>query len=142
MLVRVVADLGRGGVAWVALVLAARPRARAGPGPSATSSVAAVWGSFLASVLLARLVGRDRPCQAAPFVRDDCPEGPGFPSDQAAAAFAGALIVGSLVPSARLPALAVAAGTSLARVRLGYHRLSDVAGGALLGTVGAKIAGG
>jgi undecaprenyl-diphosphatase len=135
-LVRVAGELGRGGVAWVAVALFARRRA-AREAPSIPAVALAVWGSYATSLVLARVIDRDRPCHGTDD--GDCPGGPSFPSDQAAGAFAAAVLAGDLAPELRVPALSVAALNSLARVQLRFHHLSDIAGGALLGTLVAKL---
>jgi membrane-associated phospholipid phosphatase len=141
-LVRFSADFGRGGMAWVALALLARRSAqrRGMLPPSRAVVITPVWGSFAASFFVARVIGRNRPCHERSGAMTNCPDGPSFPSDQAAAAFAGALVLGKLAPPARLPALVAATITSLARVRLGFHHPSDIAAGALLGMLAAASA--
>ena len=52
----------------------------------------------------------------------------------------GALLVGDLLPRARVPALAVATATSLARARRKFHHVSDIAAGAALGFAAARLA--
>jgi len=138
-LIQVAGELGRGGVAWVAVALLARRRAARGPefAPSIPVVALAVWGPFAASLALARTIDRDRPCHGSGD--RDCPDGPAFPSDQASAAFAAAVVVGELAPELLVPALAAAVLNSLARVRLRFHHLSDVAGGAVLGAAAAKL---
>ena len=135
------AEVGRGGVAWVAVALYARRRAahqERESAPSIALVAGTVWGAYAASLVLARAIDRDRPCHGSG--RADCPEGPSFPSDQAAGAFAAAVLAGDLAPELRSPVLAVALVNSLARVQLRFHHLSDVAGGALLGLAAAKLA--
>jgi membrane-associated phospholipid phosphatase len=138
-LVETAAQLGRGGAAWGGAALLARWLSDDEDAPSSVRVAVAVWGSFAVSVLLARVIDRDRPCHGNPE-DDECPDGPSFPSDQAAAAFAGALIVARLVPAAQIPALGVAAVTSLARARRRFHYVSDVVAGAVLGTAAARLA--
>ena len=56
-------------------------------------------------------------------------------------AFAGAVLLGAVVPRARWPLLVLAALIALSRVYLGVHFPSDVIAGALLGSaVGAAAA--
>jgi membrane-associated phospholipid phosphatase len=138
-LVRVVAETGRGGVGCVGIGLVARRHAarNGGSAPSRLAIVTAVWGSYAASLAVARVIDRDRPCHGSGD--DDCPDGPSFPSDQASAAFAATLVVADLSPELRIPVLAAAALNSLARVWLGFHHVSDVAGGAVLGAVVARF---
>ena len=123
----------------MAIALLARRRATAKQSSvrSVPAVAVAVWGAYATSLVLARAIGRDRPCHGSGD--RNCPEGPSFPSDQAAGAFAAAVLAGDLAPELRVPVLAVAAVSSLARVRLRFHHLSDVAGGALLGALTVKL---
>ncbi len=61
------------------------------------------------------------------------PGDPSFPSGHTATAFAGAVVVASLYPRLRWPALALAALVGLSRVYLGVHFTLDVLAGAALG---------
>ena len=105
-----------------------------GPVAARAASAAAIGGAYVTSIGLARLIGRRRPCHdaaARPLI--DCPDGPSLPSDQAAAAFAAATLLGWLQPSARLWLHPAAAAVAAARVVAGVHHWTDVAAGAGLG---------
>jgi membrane-associated phospholipid phosphatase len=138
-LVRVVGEVGGGGVAWVGVALLARRRAarERESAPSLLAVAAAVWGSYAASLALARAIDRDRPCHGSGD--DNCPDGPSFPSDQASAAFASVAVVAELSPELLPPVLVAATLNSLARVWLRFHHLSDIAGGAVLGSAVTKL---
>ncbi len=128
-------ELGRGGLLWL-LLLAGSHLRRGDHLRTGLLDVSSVSGCYVASLLLSRLIGRRRPCQnkiVEPLI--NCPGGPSFPSDQAAAAVASVAI--ALRRGSRLaPALAaLAAGNCSARVYVGVHYPSDVAFGAGLGIV-------
>jgi undecaprenyl-diphosphatase len=115
-----VAHLGRGGVLWLAADAALQAQAARRPLPS-------------------RDVLRSRPCHAEGEALIECPEGPGLPSDQTAAAFAGAYSIARRRPAFAAPLYAIAGGIGLARVYCGVHSLSDVVGGAAFGiTIAAR----
>lgn len=97
-------------------------------------SAVAIWGAYATSTGLARLIGRRRPCErlSAPALVD-CPSGASLPSDQAAAAFGGAVMLAAAAPRAAPALLGIAAANAIARVYAGIHYPSDVAAGALVG---------
>jgi undecaprenyl-diphosphatase len=64
---------------------------------------------------------------------------PSFPSDHATAAFAIAVAILLRDRRAGLVALAMAVAVSVSRVVVGIHYPSDVAGGALIGTLAALV---
>ena len=94
---------------------------------------AAMGGAWAAAKLLARTIKRPRPSFS------DCPparrksDRESFPSTHATVSFAAAVAVPPLLPAA--PLLSVAAATAMARLLLGEHYPSDVAAGALIGSV-------
>jgi undecaprenyl-diphosphatase len=100
----------------------------------------ATAGSLLVNQILIRIWSRPRPSavQAATLLLPPSHD-PSFPSDHATFAFA--IAAGLFLVSKRIgvPALILAALIGLARVYTGEHYLSDVVGGALIGT-GAALA--
>jgi membrane-associated phospholipid phosphatase len=136
----VLSHLGRGGAPWlVAATVVGGGRRELGRAEGTALSSASIAGALLGSSLLARAVGRRRPCRRGvrPLVR--CPDGGSFPSDQAAAAFAGAEILGWLAPPARAWLTVGAAAVALARVAVGVHYVTDVVGGGLIGVAIGRV---
>jgi undecaprenyl-diphosphatase len=66
------------------------------------------------------------------------PTSSSFPSGHSAAAFAFAIGVARVSPSAAVPLLALAALVSYSRVHTGVHYPGDVVAGSLLGTAVAE----
>jgi undecaprenyl-diphosphatase len=129
--------LGRGGLVWFALA----PLVGSGRRPlsrleGSAISVFAIGSALGGSTAMARTVSRQRPCDQDVRSLIPCPEGGSFPSDQAAASFAAAEILGWFAPPARQWMLGTAAMLALARVAAGVHYPSDVIAG---GIVGAAI---
>ena len=133
--------MGRGGLPWLALapIVGAGSR-RLGRPVAATVSGAAIGSALATSVVLARAVARPRPCELGTRSLIPCPDGGSFPSDQTAAAFAGAEILGWFEPRLRTPLLAAGTAIALARVRVGVHHPTDVLGGAALGMAVGRAA--
>jgi undecaprenyl-diphosphatase len=127
-----ISHLGRGGLLWLATdaVLQTHTGGRPLPSRDVVRAVALSYGS---SLLLARLLRRDRPCHHGGEALIECPDGPGLPSDQTAAAFAAAYSIGRRRPTIRAPLYATATAIALARVYCGVHHLSDTLAGAALG---------
>lgn len=133
---------GEHGAVWLATGLAgaAADRAHRDRWLRAT---AVVTGAHLASMGVKRLVRRPRPGGSQgqnprPLVRTAGRHG--FPSSHAASSVAAALAYGALVPAARrVPLGAAAAAVCLSRVVAGVHYPSDVAAGAVLGAVAARL---
>ncbi|MEV7138804.1 phosphatase PAP2 family protein [Streptomyces tauricus] len=124
---------GEHGALWLAAGLAgaATDRERRGAWLRGTALTA---GAHLASMGVKRLVRRPRPGHVAPLVRTAGRHS--FPSSHATSAVAAAVAFGAL--GARVvPALAAAMCVS--RVVVGVHYPSDVAAGAALGAVTARL---
>ncbi|MDQ3850139.1 MAG: phosphatase PAP2 family protein [Actinomycetota bacterium] len=102
----------------------------------ANAAMSAAWA---ATKLLSRTTKRSRPhfCDCPPARPKDDRES--FPSSHAATSFAAAVAVPPLLPAA--PLFAAATATATARLLLGEHYPSDVAGGMLLGSVVAALVG-
>ncbi len=100
----------------------------------ATASFAA---ACVVSALLKEAFDRPRPELADPSLVAlvATPTNPSFPSGHALTAFATAVVVSTLHPRLRWPALGVAALVALSRVYLGVHYALDVVAGAALGAV-------
>ena len=92
-----------------------------------------VGAAYCTSTSIKLAVGRRRPAvESLPHLMAT-PTGLSFPSSHATSSFAAARAFGALVPGAPLQVAAVAMG--LSRLYLGVHYPSDVAAGALLGTL-------
>jgi membrane-associated phospholipid phosphatase len=94
--------------------------------------------SAVTNLVLKPLAGRQRPDRsderpASRRVRQ--PASRSFPSGHAASAFAFATAMGHAVPSLRLPVYAAAATVAYSRVHTGVHYPSDVAVGAVVGSL-------
>jgi membrane-associated phospholipid phosphatase len=127
-----VAHVGRGGVVWL-LADAALEAASASRRPLPTGpTLRAVGLSYGSSLVLARLIRRARPCDHAAALIE-CPDGPGLPSDQTAAAFAAAHTIARRHPHLASPLYAAAAAIALARIYCGVHHLTDTIAGATFG---------
>jgi undecaprenyl-diphosphatase len=105
--------------------------------------IATITVSSRADAVLKAAIGRSRPFVGDPRVHPSIglPHDPSMPSGHAMNAFAGAVLLGAVVPRARGPLLGLAALIGLSRVYLGVHFPSDVLAGALLGSgIGAAAA--
>jgi membrane-associated phospholipid phosphatase len=141
VLFRGAAHAGQLGLAWVAAGFLLERRGAASRSQLGLGNAAATWSAYGASLLVSRLVRRERPChQRASRALVSCPDGPSLPSDQAAAAVASALTLARSAPQARLVLAAAAATAGFARLYLGVHYPSDVAAGAVLGASAALVA--
>ena len=125
--------LGDGWV-WLAVVLAALARGDHTPSRALFEAASAIVVVNVAQVLLKHAFRRSRPRSARPpSVR--APDPFSFPSGHAMNAFAVAVLVGTHLPWGLPWALAAAACVGTSRVVLRIHYVTDVAAGALLGSV-------
>lgn len=101
--------------------------------------------SAVTNLLLKPLAGRQRPARSGRRRVQDSrrvrqPASRSFPSGHAASAFAFATATGQAAPHLRLPLYLAAATVAYSRVHTGVHYQSDVAAGALVGSLcGASV---
>ena len=110
-------QLTRGGVVWVGLG-SLQAWLRRDRGVFFETAVA-TWLADGLALGTSRLVGRARPCARGGRSLIDCPQSPSFPSQHAAAAFAGALTVSRGHPMLRAVLVPAAIGVAASRVRTG-----------------------
>lgn len=137
---------GEHGAVWIAAGLAGAGADRARR-PAWLRATALVAGAHLASSAVKRVVRRPRPVLRGAVPLVSAPGRHGFPSSHAASSAAAAVAFGALLrrtaPAAPASAVLVtplAAGVCLSRVVAGVHYPTDVACGALLGAVLARLA--
>jgi undecaprenyl-diphosphatase len=134
--------IGRGGTVFlvigVGLAIARRVPARG----LARLLLAIVLATLVADHLLKPMVHRQRPFRQQPAIEviGGRPDDASFPSGHAANAFAGASVLGRLLPSAAWIWWSVAAGVAVSRVYLGVHYPLDVLAGAAVGLGCAALA--
>jgi hypothetical protein len=130
--VRRFSRLGEHAAIWVALGLAgaALDPPRRGCWLRATR---AVLLAYALNTLLKTVVRRRRPQLEKLPALISTPTSLSFPSAHASSSFAAARAFGRLMPAA--PLYAIATAMALSRVYLGVHYPSDIAAGALLGTL-------
>jgi undecaprenyl-diphosphatase len=133
--------IGRGGLVWIglaALVGSGRRPLRRRDG--ILLSACATGSALAVSTLLARALQRPRPCERGVRSLIPCPEGGSLPSDQVAAAFAAAEMLGWSEPQARIWLRAAAIAIALSRVAVGVHYPTDALAGALIGVATGRSA--
>lgn len=130
---RALSRAGEHGALWLAAGLtgAAVDRRRRGAWLRATALTA---GAHLASTGVKRIVGRPRPGHVEPLVRTAGRHS--FPSSHATSAAAAAVAFGALGAHVVPP---LAAAMCLSRLVVGVHYPSDVAAGAALGVLTARV---
>ncbi|MFI7500320.1 phosphatase PAP2 family protein [Streptomyces sp. NPDC049687] len=130
---RTLSRVGEHGALWLAagLVGAAVDGPRRGAWVRATALTA---GAHLASMGVKRIVRRPRPAHVDPLVRTAGRHS--FPSSHATSAAAAAVAFGALGAPAVTP---LAAAMCLSRLVAGVHYPSDVAAGAALGALTARL---
>lgn len=106
-------------------------------------SLAAVGTVYLLSELLGSMVGRARPFVTVGDAEALVPHDPkrSFPSRHVASAMAMTMIARPVAPGLAQTMGALAAGLGLARVRIGLHYPTDVAGGVVLGSLVGRVLG-
>ena len=133
--------VGRGGVVWLALApLIGSGRRSLSRREATLISASAIGAAYLASIGVARIVGRPRPCARGARPLIPCPTGGSFPSDQAAAAFAAAGILGWFEPRTAGWFHGVASALAISRVAARVHYPSDVTAGAAIGVASGRVA--
>jgi membrane-associated phospholipid phosphatase len=96
--------------------------------------------SAVTNLVLKPLAGRQRPARSTDHPVPESrrvrqPTSRSFPSGHAASAFAFATAMGQAVPSLRLPVYVAAVAVAYSRVHTGVHYPSDVAIGAVVGSL-------
>ena len=124
--------LGEHAAVWVVLGLVGmavdRPRRRRW-----ARAVASVVGTYLLNTAIKGVFRRARPAFDDLPALIATPTALSFPSAHASSSFAAARAYSAMLPAA--PLYATAAAMGLSRVYLGVHYPSDIAAGALLGTI-------
>lgn len=96
-------------------------------------ALVAVAGTYLLNTVVKLVIGRARPALEDLPALVATPTALSFPSAHASSSFAAARAYSGLLPTA--PLYGLAAAMALSRVYLGAHYPSDVAAGAVLGTL-------
>ena len=132
--VRRFSQLGEHAAIWVALGLAGAA-ADGERRPSWLRATCTVVAAYALNTLLKAIVRRRRPQLDMLPALISTPTALSFPSAHASSSFAAARAFAPLLPAARAPLYAAATGMALSRVYLGVHYPSDIAAGAVLGTL-------
>jgi undecaprenyl-diphosphatase len=119
---------GSYGVGWVAIGLL---------NPRPLRTAAAVWSTLAANYGVKLVARRDRPSEAGAMTMH--PRSSSFPSSHAAMSAAAAVVLSDARPSLAPLWGALAAAMCLSRLYVGAHHVSDVAAGAVLGTVAGML---
>jgi undecaprenyl-diphosphatase len=101
--------------------------------------VAIVFVDQLNSSILKELFGRIRPCSSLADVRllVGCGGGKSFPSSHAANTFAAAVVLLHYYKQYKWVYFSIAIAISFSRVYVGVHYMSDILGGAIVGSLSA-----
>ena len=128
--------LGEHAAVWIVLGLVGlavdRPRRRRW-----ARALASVVGTYLLNTAIKGVFRRARPAFDDLPALIATPTALSFPSAHASSSFAAARAYSAMLPAA--PLYATAAAMGLSRVYLGVHYPSDIAAGALLGTIAGSV---
>ena len=131
-----VTTLGNGGFIWIAIslgLLVNRKTRKIG----ALSLIALAGSVLIDNVILKNVIARVRPYEVIPGLTSliGAQTDYSFPSGQTGSSFASAVVLFCGLPKKYgVPALVLAALIGVSRLYVGVHYLSDVIGGAVIGT--------
>jgi len=132
--------VGRGGMIWLAVAAIVSWRRRR-PRELLIVGLALLAATLMADHVLKPAIHRTRPFIMVPDVPviGGPPQDASFPSGHAANAFAGALVLSSVVPEGTAAWWSTAVAIAYSRVYLGVHYPLDVLCGALVGVACAAL---
>jgi undecaprenyl-diphosphatase len=131
--------LGNGTVVWAVSTLGLGAAGRRGRRAAVEAALAYLTGSVTSNAVVKPLVDRKRPWRG---LRQPRKSTSSFPSSHATTSFAYATAATASWPAAGAPLLLRAAPVAASRDHARHPRISEVAGGALLGTaIGAVVHG-